>query len=166
MLPGGARPEQMQQCGRCSAGRPILWAIGSMCGWQGRHQAHACMHALRRTRLMSCHACCRRMRCRHMQVLRAQDAELVDLEAAVATTRTLARAINDEVTLQTHLLEGLEEDVDVTHSRLRAATLRVKQVLRSSNSWRMGLCIFVLIVAFVLVTLIAFKVLKVAAVVG
>lgn len=101
-----------------------------------------------------------------MQVLRAQDAELVDLEAAVATTRTLARAINDEVTLQTHLLEGLEEDVDVTHSRLRAATLRVKQVLRSSNSWRMGLCIFVLIVAFVLVTLIAFKVLKVAAVVG
>lgn len=59
--------------------------------------------------------------------------------------------------LQTRLLEGLEEDVEVTDSRMRAATQRVKQMMRQSSGWKGGLCIFVLIVALVVVLVLAAK---------
>lgn len=62
--------------------------------------------------------------------------------------------------LHTRLLEELDEDVDVTHTRLRAATKRVRHVLKHSSHWRGGLCIFLLIVALTLLLLVVFKVIR------
>ena len=59
--------------------------------------------------------------------------------------------------LQARLLDDLEEDVDVTESRLRAATRSVKAVLASSSMWKQGFCIFLLIVVLVVVTILGFK---------
>jgi hypothetical protein len=61
------------------------------------------------------------------------------------------------VTLHTRLLEELDEEVDVTHTRLRAATKRVKQIMRSSSNCRGGFITFLLIITLVVVTIIAFK---------
>lgn len=75
-------------------------------------------------------------------------------------TQHIALTIGEEVDLHTRLLEELEEDVDVTHSRLRAATKRVRHVLKHSSNWKGGLCIFSLIVVLTLVLLVAFKVIR------
>jgi len=64
------------------------------------------------------------------------------------------------VDLHTRLLEELDEDVDVTHTRLRAATKRIRHVIKHSSNWKGGLFIFMLIVVLTLVLLIVFKVIK------
>jgi SYP5 family syntaxin len=64
------------------------------------------------------------------------------------------------VDLHTRLLDDLEEDVDVTRSRMRAVTQRVRQVIKRSSSWRMGVCIFTLIVTLTFVALVAFKIIR------
>jgi SYP5 family syntaxin len=66
-------------------------------------------------------------------------------------------AAGEEVDLHTRLLDELDEDVDVTHTRLRAATKRIKQVMRNISNCRGGFIIFVLIITLVVVTIIAFK---------
>ncbi|MEW5311316.1 MAG: hypothetical protein WDW38_003043 [Sanguina aurantia] len=92
------------------------------------------------------------------QIMSSQDQELEQMEKAIGHTKHVAIAINGELDLQARLLEDLEEDVDVSHTRIKAVTLRVKQVLRSSNTMRFGCIIFVLIVALVASLLILLKV--------
>lgn len=72
----------------------------------------------------------------------------------------IALTIGEEVDLHTRLLEELDEDVDVTHTRMRAATKRVRYVLKHSSNWKGGLCIFMLIIVLTLLLLIVFKVIK------
>lgn len=92
--------------------------------------------------------------------MRQQDDDLVHLEKAVISTKHIALTIGEEVDLHTRLLEELEEDVDVTESRMRAATKRIQQVIKRSSSWKLGLCMFFLIVVFVVVVLLALKLIK------
>jgi SYP5 family syntaxin len=70
----------------------------------------------------------------------------------------IALAIGEEVDLQTRLLDDLQDDVDVTHMRMRAATSRVKQIIASSSTWKGGFCVFVLIVTLVLLMVLILKV--------
>lgn len=72
----------------------------------------------------------------------------------------IALTIGEEVDLHTRLLEDLDEDVDVTHTRLRAATKRVRHVIKHSSNWKGGLFIFMLIIVLTLLLLIVFKVIK------
>lgn len=72
----------------------------------------------------------------------------------------IALTIGEEVDLHTRLLEDLDEDVDVTHSRLRAATKRVRHILKQSSNWKGGMFIFLLIIVLTFVLLVAFKVIK------
>lgn len=76
-------------------------------------------------------------------------------------TQHIALTIGEEVDLHTRLLEDLDEDVDVTHTRLRAATKRIRHVLKHSSNWKGGLCIFLLIVMLTLLLLVVFKVIKI-----
>ncbi|KXZ42016.1 SYP5 protein [Gonium pectorale] len=85
-------------------------------------------------------------------VMRRQDEELEAMEKT-----HIALAIGEEVDLQTRLLDDLADDVDVSHSRLRAATQRVKQVLKQSSNWRLGTCVFLLIVTLVVVIILTVK---------
>ena len=70
----------------------------------------------------------------------------------------IALAIGEEVDLQTRLLDDLQDEVDTTHMRMRAATSRVKKIIASSSTWKGGFCIFVLIVALVVVLLLVLKI--------
>eukprot|EP00878_Enallax_costatus_P020004 GHUV01021128.1.p1 GENE.GHUV01021128.1~~GHUV01021128.1.p1 ORF type:complete len:209 (+),score=78.66 GHUV01021128.1:535-1161(+) len=94
------------------------------------------------------------------QVMQQQDRELEQMEKTVVSTKHIALTIGEEVDLHTRLLEELDEDVDVTHTRLRAATKRVRHVLKHSSNWKGGLCIFMLIVVLTLLLLIVFKVIR------
>lgn len=47
--------------------------------------------------------------------------------------------------------------MDVTGSRMRAATQRIRHILKSSSHWRGGCLLFILIVTLVVVTIIGFK---------
>ena len=73
----------------------------------------------------------------------------------------VAVTIGEELDLHARLLSDLDEDVDVTYSRLRAATKRVRHVIKHSSNWKGGLFIFCLIVALTLAALIVFKVIRI-----
>ena len=70
----------------------------------------------------------------------------------------LALTINEELHVQERLLEDFEEEVDVSHNKLRAAQKRIKGVLkRSSGDWRTMLLVAGLISLLVFVLLLAFN---------
>ncbi|GBF90597.1 hypothetical protein Rsub_03169 [Raphidocelis subcapitata] len=95
------------------------------------------------------------------QVMQQQDRELEQMEKTVTSTKHIAVTIGEELDLHTRLLGDLEDDVDVTHTRLRAATKRVRHIIKHSSNWRGGLFIFCLIVVLTLVLLVAFKVIRI-----
>ncbi|KAJ6332217.1 hypothetical protein OIU76_010579 [Salix suchowensis] len=53
------------------------------------------------------------------QIMREQDEGLDKLEETVISTKHIALAVNEELTLHTRLLDDLDEHVDVTNSRLQ-----------------------------------------------
>ena len=73
------------------------------------------------------------------------------------SSQHIALAIGEEVDLQTRLLDDLADDVDVTQSRLKAATAKVKQLMRDSGNCRLGVCVFILIVTLVVVIILTVK---------
>ncbi len=71
----------------------------------------------------------------------------------------LALTINEELHVQERLLEDFEEEVDVSHNKMRAAQKRIKSVLKgSSGDWRGMLLAAGLIILLVFILLLAFKV--------
>jgi hypothetical protein len=56
---------------------------------------------------------------------RQQDAQLEDIEAAVTRLGRVGLTIHEELASQGQMLDELEEDVDTTHSRLRATQKKV-----------------------------------------
>lgn len=80
------------------------------------------------------------------------------MEKAIGRTKQVAMAIGEEVDLQTRLLDDLEDHVDVTESRTKAATGRIRQILTSSSNTFTGFMLFIVIVAFVLVLIFVLKI--------
>ena len=71
----------------------------------------------------------------------------------------LALTINEELHIQEQLLEDFEEEVDVSHNKMRAAQKRIKGVLQASRGdWRGMLLAAGLITLLVFVLLLVFKV--------
>ncbi|KAJ9514906.1 hypothetical protein QJQ45_028629 [Haematococcus lacustris] len=58
------------------------------------------------------------------QTMVQQDEVLGQMEKTVRNTKHIALAIGEEVDLQTRLLDELDEETDVTQSRLKAATVK------------------------------------------
>lgn len=92
-------------------------------------------------------------------VMQEQDQNLMAMEQSVASTRHLALTINEELHVQERLLEDFEEEIDVSHNKMRAAQKRIKGVLKgSSGDWRGMLLAAGLIILLVFILLLAFKV--------
>ncbi|RHN67204.1 putative target SNARE coiled-coil domain-containing protein [Medicago truncatula] len=70
------------------------------------------------------------------QVMKEQDEGLEKLEETVLSTKHIALAVNEELTLHTRLIDDLDEHVDVTDSRLR----RVQKNLAILNKRTKGGC--------------------------
>ncbi|WIA35216.1 hypothetical protein OEZ86_003679 [Tetradesmus obliquus] len=83
--------------------------------------------------------------CRH------QDAQLEDIEAAVTRLGRVGLTIHEELASQGQMLDELGEDVDTTHSRLRATQKKVLDVIKKSGTTtQLGLIVFLMIVLVVL----------------
>lgn len=91
------------------------------------------------------------------EVMDDQDQHLEQLSQSVQRTRHVAVAINEELDLQVALLDELDEDVDVTQSRLRAAKRRIADVLKRSSNCKIFCYVVLLFTAILLCLLVYFK---------
>ena len=72
----------------------------------------------------------------------------------------IALTINEELDLQQRLLDDLDDDVEVSQSRMRAAQKKLKLVLKKSGNCK-GLCTSILLmVALAVIILVGFKILR------
>ena len=69
----------------------------------------------------------------------------------------IAVTVNEELDLHHRLLEDLDEDVEVTHSRMRAAQKKLKHVMRRAGNCRSMCFMIALMVVLAVVIIIAFK---------
>ncbi|WIA15027.1 hypothetical protein OEZ86_003679 [Tetradesmus obliquus] len=84
-------------------------------------------------------------------LLKHQDAQLEDIEAAVTRLGRVGLTIHEELASQGQMLDELGEDVDTTHSRLRATQKKVLDVIKKSGTTtQLGLIVFLMIVLVVL----------------
>ncbi len=70
----------------------------------------------------------------------------------------ISLAINEELDLQARLLDDLDEDVEVSHSKLRAASKRLRSVMQRSGSCKCTCLIILLGAILVVVVVLALKV--------
>ncbi|GMH05776.1 hypothetical protein Nepgr_007616 [Nepenthes gracilis] len=70
------------------------------------------------------------------QIMREQDEGLEKLEETVISTKHIALAVNEELDLQTRLIDSLDYQVDVTGSRLQ----RIQRTLATLNKRTKGGC--------------------------
>ncbi|KAM0844762.1 hypothetical protein ACQ4PT_056826 [Festuca glaucescens] len=94
------------------------------------------------------------------QVMKEQDEGLERLEETVLSTKHIALAVNEELTLHTRLIDDLEDHVDVTNSRLQ----RVQKGLAVLNKRTKGGCscmaLLLSVAAIVLVAVIVWLLIK------
>lgn len=83
-------------------------------------------------------------------VIKRQDEELDHVEQAVTRIGDVGRTIHGELGSQHQLLNALNEDVETTDSRLRAAQIKIKEVMKRSG----GTCQVCTIVGLSLLLLI------------
>ncbi|XP_011040715.1 PREDICTED: syntaxin-52-like [Populus euphratica] len=84
------------------------------------------------------------------QIMKEQDEGLEKLEETVTSTKHIALAVNEELTLHTKLLDDLDEHVDVTNSRLQT----VQRKLALLNKRTKGGCSCVILPVIAIVILI------------
>ncbi|KAF6264347.1 Qc-SNARE, Tlg1/Syntaxin 6-family [Scenedesmus sp. NREL 46B-D3] len=87
-------------------------------------------------------------------MMKQQDSQLEDIEAAVTRLGRVGLTIHEELASQGQMLDELEEDVDSTHSRLRATQKKVLDVIKKSGTTtQLGLIAFLMIVLVVIAVL-------------
>ncbi|PNW82698.1 hypothetical protein CHLRE_06g290100v5 [Chlamydomonas reinhardtii] len=89
-------------------------------------------------------------------VMKRQDQDLEDIEQAVIRIGRQGREIGNELAEQERMLDELDQDVDTTHSRLKAAQKKMQELIRKSGSNTQLVLIVVLIVILVLLATFAF----------
>ena len=79
------------------------------------------------------------------------------VECVMWALQHIALTVNEELDLHRRLLDDLDEDVDVTHSRMRAAQKKLKHVMRRAGTWRSMCFMILLMVILAVVIIVAFK---------
>ncbi|KAG2497799.1 hypothetical protein HYH03_004070 [Edaphochlamys debaryana] len=88
-------------------------------------------------------------------MLKRQDNDLEDIEAAVIRIGRQGREIGNELAEQERMLEELDQDVDTTHSRLKAAQKKMQELIRKSGSnTQLALIVGLIIVLVVLMVFV------------
>nr|TKS09799.1 syntaxin-52-like [Populus alba] len=92
------------------------------------------------------------------QIMKEQDEGLEKLEETVTSAKHIALAVNEELTLHTKLLDGLDEHVDVTNSRLQ--TVQRKLALLNKRTKGGCSCLVLPVIAIVILIVIHFSILN------
>ena len=83
------------------------------------------------------------------QIVRQQDDQLDALSETIGRHKQIALAIDDEVTEQDALLQGLDAHVDRTGAKLRNTTRRVQRTTRKASTKCLWLIICVLFLGLI-----------------
>ncbi|CAD7695524.1 unnamed protein product [Ostreobium quekettii] len=91
------------------------------------------------------------------QIIDQQDKELDQIEESVKGTKHVAIAMGEELDLQAHLLDDLEEEVGVVHSRLGVVTSKIKTIMRQSGECKWWCMVVGLLVVLIILLVILFN---------
>jgi SYP5 family syntaxin len=97
------------------------------------------------------------------ELLTQQDAQLDELSRVVTSTRHIALAVNEELSLHSRLLDEVEDEVEHTTGRLVMATKKLKLLLARNNNCKRLLCLLLTIALLVAVLLLALRLAPAAA---
>eukprot|EP00899_Mesostigma_viride_P014464 jgi/Mesvir1/23018/Mv14613-RA.1 len=88
------------------------------------------------------------------ELMKAQDEELDSLSVLASSTHHIAVAVNDELNLQTRLLDHLEDDIDHTGWSLKKAKLGITRISKKAPG-NCGLFMLVLALLVLLVLVLS-----------
>ncbi|XP_039803199.1 syntaxin-52-like isoform X2 [Panicum virgatum] len=94
------------------------------------------------------------------QIMKEQDEGLEKLEETVLSTKHIALAVNEELTLHTRLIDDLEDHVDVTNSRLQRVQKRLAILNKRTKGGCSCMCLLLSVVAVVILVVIAWLLVK------
>ncbi|KAK4282007.1 hypothetical protein QN277_013437 [Acacia crassicarpa] len=85
------------------------------------------------------------------QIIKEQDEDLEKLEETVTSTKHIALAVNEELGLHTRLLDGLNEHVDTTNSRLQMVQRRLAFLSRRTKGGCSCMILSVLVIIIMII---------------
>ncbi|KAK9938676.1 hypothetical protein M0R45_015399 [Rubus argutus] len=94
------------------------------------------------------------------QVMKEQDEGLEKLEETVVSTKHIALAVNEELTLHTRLIDDLDEHVDVTDSRLRRVQKNLAALNKRTNGGCSCMCMLLAVLGIVGLVAVIFLLIK------
>ncbi|PWA54214.1 syntaxin of plants 52 [Artemisia annua] len=94
------------------------------------------------------------------QIMREQDEGLGNLEETVMSTKHIALAINEELTLHTRLIDDLDEHVEVTDSRLKRVQRNLAILNKRAKSGCSCLGMLLSVVGIVVLILAIYLIIK------
>ncbi|KAL8162929.1 hypothetical protein V2J09_014418 [Rumex salicifolius] len=89
------------------------------------------------------------------QIMKEQDDGLEKLEETVVSTKHIALAVNEELHLQTRLLDTLDDHVDSTNSRLQRAQRTLAMLNRRAKGGCFGWCLVSLVIVMLILIIVA-----------
>ncbi|GJN05234.1 hypothetical protein PR202_ga22846 [Eleusine coracana subsp. coracana] len=95
-----------------------------------------------------------------LQQITEQDEGLEKLEETVLSTKHIALAVNEELTLHTRLIDDLEDHVDVTNSRLQRVQKRLAILNKRTKGGCSCMCLLLSVVAIVILAVIVWLLIK------
>ncbi|OEL13754.1 Syntaxin-52 [Dichanthelium oligosanthes] len=94
------------------------------------------------------------------QIMKEQDEGLEKLEETVLSTKHIALAVNEELTLHTRLIDDLEDHVDVTNSRLQRVQKRFAILNKRTKGGCSCMCLLLSVLAIVILAVIVWLLVK------
>ncbi|XP_057431305.1 syntaxin-51-like [Lotus japonicus] len=94
------------------------------------------------------------------QIMKEQDDGLEKLEETVISTKHIALAVNEELTLHTRLIDDLDEHVDVTDSRLRRVQKHLAVLNKRTKGGCSCLCMLLAVVGIVILVVVIWLLVK------
>ncbi|XP_028768935.1 syntaxin-52-like [Neltuma alba] len=94
------------------------------------------------------------------QIMSEQDEGLEKLEQTVTSTKHIALAVNEELDLHTRLIDDLDQQVDVTDSRLRRVQKNLAVLNKRTKGGCSCLCLLLAVVGIVVLVGVIFLLIK------
>ncbi|KAJ3678337.1 hypothetical protein LUZ60_002140 [Juncus effusus] len=94
------------------------------------------------------------------QIIREQDEGLDRLEETVHSTKHIALAVNEELSLHTRLIDSLDQHVEETDSRLQRVQKRLAILNKRNKAGCSCMCLLLSVVAIVILAVIAWMLIK------
>ncbi|TYI67642.1 hypothetical protein E1A91_D08G032700v1 [Gossypium mustelinum] len=94
------------------------------------------------------------------QIMKEQDEDLEKLEETIVSTKHIALAVNEELDLQTRLIDDLDQHVDVSDSRLRRVQKNLAVLNRRTRDSCSCMCMLLAVIGIVILAVIIYLLIK------